>query len=168
MHVRRLVVLAAFLALLLPAAVQASRMRSPRPDLQLAIMTHEADTIVVAEVVRSTGVDLPDWGVTTRHEVVVHQSWKGRASAGDTIEIWTAGGHVQGSRIEVRSGDPARLSSGHRYVLFVARWSGRLGVREGPMGALEVTDGRVNGYITEGARELSWLRERVKIAIAAP
>lgn len=165
---RRLTILAALLAVFLPAGAHAIRAQLPKPDRQLVRMVHEADTIVVVDVVRSTGVGLPDGQVMRRHALVVRESWKGGASAGDTIEVWTPGGSAPGSEIEVWVEDAARLFPEKRYALFLSRWNGRLGVSWGDLGALEATDGRVHGYVTEGVRELSWLRKRVKAAVAAP
>ena len=162
---RRLTTFAALLAVLVPAAAHAIRAQLPKPDRQLVRMVHEADTIVIADVVRSTGVGLPDGLVMTRHELVVRESWKGGASAGDTIEVWTPGGSAPGSEIDVWVEDAARLFPEKRYALFLSRWNGRLGVNWGDLGALEVTDGRVQGYVTEGARDTSWLRKRVRAAI---
>ncbi len=148
---------------------------APPPETMLARMSRAADTIVVADVVRSTGVEVPDSSafsrdglmVMTRHTLVVRESWKGSARAGDTVEVWTPGGHVPGrggSWIE----DTAQLFRERRYVLFLSRWRARLAVREGEMGALEVAAGHVSGYVTGERRKLSWLRNRVKAAIAAP
>lgn len=172
MHVRtparRLTILAALLAVFLPAGAHAIRAQLPKPGRQLLRMVHEADTIVVVDVVRSTGVELPGGEVMSRHELVVRESWKGGASAGDTIEAWTPGGSAPGSPLEVWVEDAARLLPEKRYALFLSRWNGLLGVSWGDLGALDATDGRVRGYVTEGVRELSWLRKRVKTAIAEP
>lgn len=170
---RRLTVFAALLAVLVPAAAHAILVGVPKPDRLLVLMSQDADTIVVADVVRSTGVELADSSaspsmrpiVMTRHELVVRESWKGRANAGDTLEVWTPGGSVPGSRNGYWIEDTARLFPGERYVLFLSRWRGRLSVREGEFGALEIGDGRVQGYVTEGARDTSWLRKRVRAAI---
>ncbi|MBI5168712.1 MAG: hypothetical protein HZA61_04405 [Candidatus Eisenbacteria bacterium] len=172
---RRLTVHAALFAVFAPAAAHAILVGVPKPDGLLALMSRDADTIVVADVVRSTGVEVSDSSafsrdgllVMTRHTLLVRESWKGDARSGDTLEVWTPGGHVPG-RGGMWIEDTAQLFPDRRYVLFLARWRGRLGVREGEMGALEVTGGRASGYVTEGRRELSWLRNHVKAAIAAP